>query len=428
MLGLLLGAALTSGIAYLALQTVPTDRLLLASSQPTPTAVVIVAPTLAPEEIEVTRVVIETQLSEIEVTREFLKEVTSTPDPNLPNPTPLIHTREVSVEVEVTREVILTSIPNPISAVFTSTVTIEELNALSTQIAADIFATQTAEAALLTGTVSASVTPTTTQSTADLGLPSGEWSVRSYRTDDQGVVVVNGHIVTASLGGQETDWININDFLHDDKPNYANFISMNGGWNGSWGFELRNDDNIVWGSEGDSREGNNLIFVQTVQIFSDDSVEEVNLRDFERELVGGVWTARVQAEDTGVMLINGFPVAGSFKNVDFDWVDVSSMFYADQENEVRRWFGTMMETTAGTLHYAKVKPSSGDQRIAVVLNWERFLTRLLLLTAQETFFHRLFLRLIAKKRILSILDSEVRRNSLLIGARLYGLTRKTGAF
>jgi hypothetical protein len=34
------------------------------------------------------------------------------------------------------------------------------------------------------------------------------------------------------------------------------------------------------------------------------------------------------------MMINGFPVAGSIANVDFNWTDISSMLYADQDNEV----------------------------------------------------------------------------------------------
>lgn len=165
-------------------------------------------------------------------------------------------------------------------------------------------------------------------------LPSGDWSVRAYNTDDANIIVVNGHIVGASYYGANVDWVSINSWLNESSPNIINFINLNGGAKATWGFSLERDDTIVWGNESGNDVGG-IAFLKTVQINGDGTVKEVNLQDFDKEFLQGDWSARAIANDFGVILVNGVPVSGSYgNNSPGGWVDIGSLLYADQNNVI----------------------------------------------------------------------------------------------
>ncbi len=112
-----------------------------------------------------------------------------------------------------------------------------------------------------TATVPATVTPT-----LDGNLPTGEWAVKTYLTDDTNLILVNGHIVGVSSYRKESNWININSFFKSSGPNYVTFINLNGPSGGSWGFSVRQNGVIVWGNEGSTEKSNTLGYIQTLQI------------------------------------------------------------------------------------------------------------------------------------------------------------------
>jgi hypothetical protein len=192
--------------------------------------------------------------------------------------------------------------------------------------------TVTAEAA--TATLTPEPTPT-----LDPNLPSGQWAVRIDQQDDANLIMVNQHIVGATIidNRDKLDWVTITNLFESGQPNYVTFVNIDKGRPGKWSFALKHNDVVVWGNEGETDQENTLGYLQTVQIFADNSVQPVNLRDFNKEILSGAsWSARVKAQDAGVMFINGVPVTGGFSGEEGDlgWVDVSGLFYANQDNLV----------------------------------------------------------------------------------------------
>ena len=197
--------------------------------------------------------------------------------------------------------------------------------------------TPTATSTPIPPTPTSTPTPVPPTPTVDPNPPSGQWAVRAYDTDDRNLILVNGQLVGVSYyasgkGPGEIDWIDISD-LWEEGPNYVTFVCINGKGGGSWGFSLRHNDTIVWGNEGASEKNYTLNYVQTVQVFSDNTVEEVNLRDFEKEVLGGTWSARVMADDVGLLMVNNVPAAAGIGE-SFDWFDIGGLLYAGQDNSI----------------------------------------------------------------------------------------------
>jgi hypothetical protein len=63
-------------------------------------------------------------------------------------------------------------------------------------------------------------------------------------------------------------------------------------------------------------------------------VQEVNLKNLEKQKLGGTWSARAVAEDVGLLLVNGVPAACSYDSIDFDWADIGGLLYANENNVV----------------------------------------------------------------------------------------------
>ncbi len=165
-------------------------------------------------------------------------------------------------------------------------------------------------------------------------LPLGDWSVRAFNIDDANIILVNEHIVGGNFYRQVVDWIPVNSYFRSDGPNYVSFVALNGPSGATWGFSLRNNENIVWGNE-NSTSGRGMVFFQTVEILPPplSEVQEVNLQDFSKTSLEGEWTARISANDLGVLMINGIPVAGDYRNNNVgEWVNISHLMYEGQDN------------------------------------------------------------------------------------------------
>ena len=185
-----------------------------------------------------------------------------------------------------------------------------------------------------TGTSFLTITPTqpSTESTIIATGPSGDWSVRIYQTDDANIILVNNHIVGATLYRQTLDWVEINSLLQKGVSNYVTAVNLNGFGGGVvWGFSLRRNEVIVWGNEGNA-DRCLFCYTQTVEILPDDKVAEVNLREFDKKNLSGSWTAKVKAADFGVIMVNGVAVAGSHKGLDLGWSDITGLLYEGQGN------------------------------------------------------------------------------------------------
>jgi len=168
-------------------------------------------------------------------------------------------------------------------------------------------------------------------------LPSGEWSVRCYDTDDVNILVVNGHIVGASTYGgpsEDTGWININPYFQGSKPNHVTFVNVNGPREGIWAFELQHDGTTVWRNDGTTNQANKIGYFQTVEILSDNSIREVSLIDPESDHLEGQWAARVIVKDVGLILINGVPVAAGYEGMNLGWLNASEVLLSGADNEV----------------------------------------------------------------------------------------------
>jgi hypothetical protein len=191
--------------------------------------------------------------------------------------------------------------------------------------------------ATATDTPSPTATPT-----IDPNPPSGQWAVRIYRTDDANAIIVNGRLVTIAYGPTgkpETGWVNISDLLQGGRPNYVTFVNLNGRSGGNWGFSLKHNDTIVWGNEGDTNESYILGYTQVVQIFADDTIKEINLMAFDKKELSGAWSAKIVAEDFGIMFVNGVPVTAAYGFDDkdangLDWVNISGLLHAGEDNVI----------------------------------------------------------------------------------------------
>jgi hypothetical protein len=180
-------------------------------------------------------------------------------------------------------------------------------------------------------------TPPLVTNTPELSPPSGEWAVRAYNTDDFNVLVVNGHIVGVSTfeeATKDTGWISINPYLKGGDSNYVSFVNLNGPRRGIWGFGLQHDGTTVWGNEGATEAANTIGYTQTIQIFADNNIMEVFPGDLAGEHFEGQWGARVVAKDAGLILINNFPVAAGYEEMNFGWFNASDLLLAGRDNAV----------------------------------------------------------------------------------------------
>jgi len=120
--------------------------------------------------------------------------------------------------------------------------------------------------------------------------------------------------------------------LQKDTANYVTSVNLNREFTrAAWGFNLRHNDVIVWGNEA-TADSCLFCYAQTVQILPDDTVSEVNLRNFDKKTLSGSWTAKVKAADFGVIMVNGVAVAGSYNELDLGWSDITSLLYEGQDN------------------------------------------------------------------------------------------------
>ena len=178
-------------------------------------------------------------------------------------------------------------------------------------------------------------TPPPPEPTNTPDKPTGYWAVRAYRTDDGNLMLLNNHIVGLSTYGKakDTGWIDITKSLLNDTPNYVTFVNLNGPSGSIWGFSLRQNQTVVWGNEGTARLCH-ICYVQTVQIQPDNTISEINLRDFEKTKLSGDWSVRAIANNSGIIVVNGVPTSGSLNGNDWGWVDISGLLYTGQENYI----------------------------------------------------------------------------------------------
>jgi len=193
--------------------------------------------------------------------------------------------------------------------------------------------------ATLRSTTSPTVPPTqpTLQPTSIPG-PSGNWDVRIGQTDDANILLLNNHIIAATMNTETLDWMSISSMLRPGVPNYLAAINLNGSYSDGtrwgpviWDFALKHDEVILWRNEG-NLDGCLFCYAQTVQISPDNQVEEVDLRQYGKQNLGGTWSAKVIADGVGMIMVNGVPVAGSFWKQDQGWADISGLLYEGQDN------------------------------------------------------------------------------------------------
>ena len=166
-------------------------------------------------------------------------------------------------------------------------------------------------------------------------VPSGEWTVRSYNTDDAAVVFVNGQMIGGSVHRRDSEWIDITDHLVPGQDTVIALASFNGDHAGSWGFRVRRDDVSVWGIEQTTQDRWTLNYVQQVAIHPDGSVEAVPPDVSVRIPPPGKWYVRAQAIlDVGGILVNGQPVAVNWKNHGGEWAEITGLLCSDRNNTV----------------------------------------------------------------------------------------------
>jgi hypothetical protein len=170
--------------------------------------------------------------------------------------------------------------------------------------------------------------------------PNGNWAVRIDQTDDTNIILLNNHILNATMNKEVLDWVDISTLLQQGAPNYLTAINLNslnsdGAPLGSavWDFSLQHNDIVLWRKEGTS-EGCLMCYVQTVKISPDDKVEEVDLRPTGKENLPGVWSAKIKAGDVGAITVNGVAVAASFNGQDEGWSDISPFLVKGQDNMI----------------------------------------------------------------------------------------------
>ena len=182
--------------------------------------------------------------------------------------------------------------------------------------------------------------PTPTSAPTIGPLPPGDWAVRAFDTNDASIIIVNGQLVGASTYGhqQTTDWININSLLTPGSDNFVTVANWNARYHdGAWGFSIRRDETVIWGAEGDTRQEYSLNYAQTVTIKPDGSVEPILPDTGAYPTLSDAWSVRVRdTADVGVMLVNGLVVAGAgnWGLADTDWVDISGLLRAAQDNTI----------------------------------------------------------------------------------------------
>ena len=166
-------------------------------------------------------------------------------------------------------------------------------------------------------------------------IPSGEWTVRSYDTDDAAVIFVNGQMIGGSVYRRDSDWIDITKHLVPGLDTVIAFASFNGGGEGSWGFRVQRDDTSVWGVEQTTGDRWTLNYVQQVAIHPDGSVEAVQPDVSVRTPPPGKWYVRAQAiRDVGGILVNGQPVAVNWHNHNGEWAEITGLLCSDRNNTV----------------------------------------------------------------------------------------------
>ena len=96
---------------------------------------------------------------------------------------------------------------------------------------------------------------------------------------------------------------------------------------------------------GTERAENTLNDVQTIQINSSNTLRPMSPTVMTKQL-SDQWSVQIAAEDVGLILVNGVPVAGSYSGgakapesptpglVDSGWIDISHLLHSDQNNTI----------------------------------------------------------------------------------------------
>jgi hypothetical protein len=169
-------------------------------------------------------------------------------------------------------------------------------------------------------------------------LPTGTieqstWQVRAYRIDDLAAIFVNRRLVGVGWYGTETGWITINDQFVKGEDAVVALASYDAGAPGAWGFTIRRDDTVVWGTEGNTGAPNTLAYGQQVLIKADGSVQLLP-PEAAQQPPPGKWYIRAQRiQDVGAVLVNGQPVTVR-ANGDADWVDITGLLYQGRDNQI----------------------------------------------------------------------------------------------
>jgi len=166
------------------------------------------------------------------------------------------------------------------------------------------------------------------------------WTVGATDTDDVSALFVNGKMVGAAMRDgpvPDTGWVTINRELEPALDNIVTFASSNRGGDYSWGFDLRQDETVVWTVEQKGKGDANLLqYVQQVVVASDGSVAAARLSDAIYRAPPGRWYVRMEnVDDVAAVLVNGMPLALVNRGWDSDWVEITGGLSNASDNIVR---------------------------------------------------------------------------------------------
>ncbi|MCP4356565.1 MAG: hypothetical protein GY796_00910 [Chloroflexi bacterium] len=131
--------------------------------------------------------------------------------------------------------------------------------------------------------------------------------------------------------------LNQNTLLRQNEPNYVTFVNVNGAWHSLWDFALMHNNTLKWSdAAGQDADKFALGYMQTLQILPDNTVTVRDRKEEIREPLPGVWEAKIDAHDFGLILVNHIPAVVGYKSSfgEFDWFDISPYLSVDQMNEV----------------------------------------------------------------------------------------------
>ncbi len=159
------------------------------------------------------------------------------------------------------------------------------------------------------------------------------WRVRAFRNDDIDAILVNQQIVGVTYRRTNSGWINIDNYLTNDN-NTISLVHLNGSGPGDWEFEIRHNSILKWHDSGQTTLTYTTTLVRNLNINENGDIYELELPDSIDENRHGKWEVLFEAEDFGLLLVNGFVAAGTYKSGfgEFSSQDISK-FITNGENK-----------------------------------------------------------------------------------------------